>query len=161
MRGTLISNRYIQFETFVESGSCDDGACYVNPYRLNANAASAPKTGSSRLLRRTVLEFPTHPQCEDLSYHGDVMYPNLDVVFMANDEGVDLFTAQAFRKMCEVEENIMGQTNWNNYCKGGADAEPSGKLLFKRFVVGKSSAFVLHENDGRRQRDANVREGML
>ena len=117
VRGTLISNRYIQFETFVESGSCDDGACYVNPYRLNANAASAPKTGSSRLLRRTLLEFH---QCEDLSYHGDVMYPNLDVVFMANDEGVDLFTAQAFRKMCEVEENIMGQTNWNNYCKGGA-----------------------------------------
>jgi len=121
VRGTLISNRYIQFETFVESGSCDDGACYVNPYRLNANALSAPKTNSSRrLLRRTVLEFPTHPLCEDLSYHGDVMYPNLDVVFMANDEGVDLFTAQAFRKMCEVEENIMGQTNWNNYCRGGA-----------------------------------------
>ena len=43
VRGTLISNRYIQFETFVESGSCDDGACYVNPYRLNANALSAPK----------------------------------------------------------------------------------------------------------------------
>ena len=104
VRGTLISNRYIQFETLVESGSCDDGACFVNPYRLNANALSAPKTNSSRrLLRRTVLEFPTHPRCEDLSYHGDVMYPNLDVVFMANDEGVDLFTAQAFRKMCEVD----------------------------------------------------------
>lgn len=97
VRGTLISNRYIQFETFVESGGCDDGACYVNPYRLNANALSAPKTNSSRrLLRRTVLEFPTHPRCEDLSYHGDVMYPNLDVVFMANDEGVDLLPRRHF-----------------------------------------------------------------
>jgi len=48
------------------------------------------------------------------------VHPNLDVVYIGKNDDVDLFTAPAFRKMCEVEENIMGQQNWNEYCKGGA-----------------------------------------
>jgi len=145
VRGTLISNRFIQFETFVESGGCTDGACYVNPYKLNRDVLSSPPanppmpeapspppspppdSGDERRRRRrrrrnlseNNAEF-TYPRCEELRYHGDVTYPNLDVVFMANNDEVDLFTAKAFRKICEVEENIMRQANWNEYCKGGA-----------------------------------------
>ena len=184
MRGTAIANRFVQFETFVESGTtsfllplflsflsvflsvslsrsrsflsfspspslylccfvktsihyiiignCEEDACYVNPYKLNQNfipelppnpplpeAPSPPPDGVRR--RRKLLEEPfTHPRCEDLPYYGEHVHPNLDVVYIGKNDDVDLFTAPAFRKMCEVEENIMGQQNWNEYCKGGA-----------------------------------------